>query len=103
LIPSAKAIKPTACDDHGEIKERINVPSSQSSSRIVLPTDAVEKSARLRSGSKWRQHDLALLKVKFDPAEESELSILDIEHEWSSSQRQSILSPHVKVLSADVP
>ena len=44
-----------------------------------------------------------LLKVKFEPAEESELSMLDVEHEWSSSQRQSILSSHIKVVSADVP
>ena len=82
--------------------QRINVSSSQTSNRIVLPTDATEKAERLRSGSKWRQHDLALLKVKFEPAEESELSMLDVDQEWSSSQRQSILSPHIKVLFADV-
>ena len=70
--------------------QRINVSSSQDVSRIVLPTDTVEKADRLRSGSKWRQRDLALLKVKFDPEEDSELAMLDVDHEWSPSQRQSI-------------
>ena len=79
--------------DHRRRSQRINVSSSQASSRIVLPTDEVEKAERLRSGSKWRQHDLALLKVKFEPAEESEFSMLDVEQEWNPSQRQSIYLP----------
>jgi hypothetical protein len=72
--------------------QRINVSSLQRG-RVVLPTDNVEKGEeqdRLRSGSKWRQHDLALLKVKFEP-EDLELPILDVEHEWTLSQRQRIL------------
>ena len=64
---------------------------SNSSGRVVLTTDCVEEIHRLRSGSKWRQHDLELLKVKFDLYEDSDLSVLDVEHEWSSSQRQSTL------------
>lgn len=79
--------------NHPRRSQRINDSSSQASSRVVLPTDAVEKPERLRSGSKWRQHDLALLKVKFEPTKESQFSMLDIEHEWSPSQRQSILPP----------
>ena len=66
--------------------QRINVAISE---RVVLPTDTVEQEERLRSGSKWRQHDLALLKVKFDPNEDSILSVLDVEHQWNASQRQS--------------
>jgi hypothetical protein len=77
---------------HPRRSQRINDSSSQTSSRIVLPTDAVKKADRLRSGSKWRQRDLALLRVKFEPTEESEFSMLDVEHEWSPSQHQSILS-----------
>ena len=69
--------------------ERTNVPLSQLSSRVLLPTDVVDEDERLRSGSKWRQHDLAVLKVKFDPDEDSELSVLDVERQWSSSQCQS--------------
>ena len=72
--------------------QRTNVLHPQSSGRVVLPTDSVEEIQRLRSGSKWRQRDLELLKVKFDPDEDSDLPMLDIEHEWSPSQRQSILS-----------
>ena len=62
-------------------------------SMVKLPdkVEEGEEQHRLRSGSKWRQHDLALLKVKFEPDEDSELSMLDVEHEWSLSQRQRIL------------
>ena len=69
--------------------QRTNASQSQGSGRVVLPTDSFEEIERLRSGSKWHQHDLELLKVKFDPDEDSELSMLDMEHEWSPSQRQS--------------
>jgi hypothetical protein len=62
---------------------------SENSGHVVLPTDAVKESERLRSGSKWRQHDLALLRVKFEPYEGSEFSVLDVEYQWSPSQRQS--------------
>jgi hypothetical protein len=71
-----------------------NVSLLQSGGRVVLPTDQVEygeEQHRLRSGSKWRQCDLALLKVKFEPDEDSDLPMLDVEHEWSLSQRQRIL------------
>jgi hypothetical protein len=73
----------------------------QSGGRVVLPTDDVEEGEerhRLRSGSKWRQHDLALLKVKFEPDEDSELPMLDVEHEWSLSQRQRILPSYVLLM-----
>ena len=62
--------------------------------RVVLPTDTVEDDGehRFRSGSKWRQHDVALLKVKFTPDEDCELPMLDVEHDWSFSQCQRILS-----------
>lgn len=73
--------------------QRINASSSQAFNRIVLATCVVEKAERLRSGSEWRQHDLSLLKVNFDPPEKSELTMLDVDHEWSSSKRRSILSP----------
>ena len=74
--------------------QRTNVSLLQSGGRVVLPTDKVEEGEeqqQLRSGSRWRQHDLALLRVKFEPHEDSELSMLDVEHEWSLSQRQRIL------------
>jgi len=70
------------------------VPLLESGGRVVLPTDKVEEGEehhRFRSGSKWRQYDLALLKVKFEPDEDCELPMLDIEHNWSFSQRQRIL------------
>jgi len=59
---------------------------------FVLPTDQVEgpEQQGLRSGSKWRQADLALLKVKFEPDEDFDPHILDVEHEWSPSQRHRI-------------
>jgi hypothetical protein len=69
--------------------QRTNVSLSQDSGRVVLPTDSVEEINRLRSGSRWRQRDLKLLKVKFDPAEDCDLPMLDIENEWSLSQYQS--------------
>jgi hypothetical protein len=83
--------------NHPRRSQRINVSSSQTSSRIVLPTDAVEKADRLRSGSKWRQRDLQLLRVKFEPTEESEFPMLNVEHEWTPSQCKSILSPTILV------
>jgi hypothetical protein len=58
--------------------------------RVVLPTDAVNDKERLGSGSKWHQRELALLKVKFDAQVHSELDVLDVEHQWSASQLQSI-------------
>ena len=58
---------------------------------IVSPTDSVDERLQLRSGSKWRQHDLELLKVKFDPDDDSELSVLDVEHGWNESQRESTI------------
>jgi hypothetical protein len=76
--------------------------SNVTSTRVVLPTDSVGQEERFGSGSKWSHHDLGLLKVKFDPKEDSELSMLDIV-EWTSSQRQSsfLLTP-ICTLSADV-
>jgi hypothetical protein len=74
--------------------QRTTASVLQSGGRVVLPTDNVEEGKehhRLRSGSKWRQYDLALLRVKFEPNEDSELSMLDVEHEWTLSQRQRIL------------
>jgi hypothetical protein len=65
----------------------------QSGGRVVLPTNNVEEGKghqRLCSGSKWRQYNLALLRVKFEPNEDSGLSMLDVEHEWTLSQRQRI-------------
>jgi hypothetical protein len=77
---------------HPRRSQRINNPFSNiDSTRVVLPTDSVEDVERLGSGSKWSHHDLALLKVKFDPEEESDLSMLNT-IEWTSSQRQSNLS-----------
>lgn len=58
---------------------------------IVSPTDSVDEKPQLRSGSKWRQHDLELLKVKFDPDDDSELSVLDVGHEWNENQRESTI------------
>src|SRR5208282_1281611 len=63
----------------------------ETSGHVVLPTDTVKEPERLRSGSKWRQHDLALLRVKFDPDEDSDLAVLDVEHQWSPSQHQSMI------------
>lgn len=57
---------------------------------MVLPTDTVMEGERLRSGSKWRQHDLALLKVKFDPDDDCDLSVLNVEDQWSAYQLESI-------------
>ena len=76
--------------------------SNITSTRTVLPTDSVGPVERLGSGSKWSHHDLALLKVKFEPNEDSELSVLD-GVEWTASQRQSTLSRNrIYMLSADV-
>jgi hypothetical protein len=71
--------------------QRTDVSHSQSSSHVFLPTDSVQETPQLRSGSKWRQHDLELLKVNFDPDDDSPLSVLDVEHEWTQSQRQSTI------------
>lgn len=72
--------------------QRIHGASSQTSSgQVVLPSDKVAQEERLRSGSKWRQYDLALLRVKFDPLQNSDLSELLGEHCWSDSQRQSVI------------
>jgi hypothetical protein len=71
--------------------KRTDVSFSQSSTVVVLPTDSVDENPQLRSGSKWCQHDLKPLKVKFDPDEDSELSILNVEYEWNEVQRQSIV------------
>ena len=65
--------------------------SNITSTRTVLPTDSVGRVERFGSGSKWSHHDLALLKVKFEPNEDSELSVLD-GIECTASQRQSTLS-----------
>jgi hypothetical protein len=67
----------------------------QGPNRVVLPSDRVqeaEEQLRLRSGSKWKQHDLKLLKVRFDPNEEAELPVLDVESNWSPPMSQRILS-----------
>lgn len=70
--------------------QRISDTLSQDYTRVVLPTDTVTEGERLRSSSKWRQHDLALLKVKFDPEEDCDLSMLNVEHQWSAYQLESI-------------
>ena len=64
---------------------------SETSGNIVLPTDSVEESDRFRSGSKWRQNDLGLLWVKFEPHEDSDLIVLDVDHDWTLSQHRSNL------------
>jgi len=96
-----------ADNDHSQTaprrrSQRINGLASRVTD-IVLPIDDVPRLKRLRSGSKWRQNDLMLLKVRFDPAEESELDILHIDHEWTYEQRESILLPWFAVISADFP
>jgi len=77
-------------DSHPRRSQRTR--TSHKDARFVLPTDQVEgpQQQRLRSGSKWRQADLALLKVKFEPDEDFDPHILDVEHEWSPSQRHRI-------------
>jgi hypothetical protein len=55
---------------------------------VVLPTDSVEEGHRVRSDC---QHDLGILKMKFDPNKDSDSPVLDIENEWSLSQHRSIL------------
>src|SRR5208282_6690840 len=79
--------------DNNRLRQRTSLSSVQSGERVVLPTDKVDEGDQhnqLRSGSKWRQHDLALLKVKFEPDEDVELPMLDVEHEWTLSQCQRI-------------
>ena len=93
--PDAQMSQQSSTENSNQLRrsQRTNV-SLQSGGRVVLPTDKVEEGEephRLRSGSRWRQRDLALLRVKFEPNEDSELPMLDVEHEWSLSQRQSIL------------
>jgi hypothetical protein len=75
--------------------QRTDVSLLQRGGHVVLPADEVDQAEehnRLRSGSKWQQHDLQLLKVNFEPTLDVELPMLDIEHEWSPSQRQRIFS-----------
>lgn len=72
--------------------QRTDISHSQGDNHVVFPTDSIEEKPQLRSGSKWRQHDLELLKVKFDPDDDSQLSMLNVEHEWTQSQLQSMLS-----------
>ena len=84
---------------HPRRSQRINDPVSNiDSTRVVLPTDSVRHVERLGSGSKWNHHDLALLKVKFVPEEESDLSMFNAV-EWTPSQRQSTLSLNQDVVS----
>jgi hypothetical protein len=67
----------------------------EGASRVVLPSDRVQEAEdqlRFRSGSKWRQHDLKLLKVRFQPEEEAELPVLDVESNWTPSLSRRILS-----------
>src|SRR5271170_220032 len=71
--------------------QRVHGASQTSSAQVVLPSDNVTQEERLRSGSTWRQYDLALLRVKFDPLQNSDLSELHVEHCWSDSQRQSVI------------
>jgi len=80
----------TDSDRHPRRPQRTG--TSHEDARVVLPADQVEglEHQRLRSGSKWRQADLALLKVKFEPDEDFDPHMLDVEHEWSPSQRQRI-------------
>ena len=83
--------------------QRSSVSLSQSGGRVVFPADKIqddEEKHRLRSGSKWRQYDLALLRVKFEPNEDSDLTMLDVEREWSPSQRQRILPISPRLLIA---
>jgi hypothetical protein len=72
--------------------QSIHGASSQTSSgQVVLPSDKVAQEERFQSGSKWSQYDLALLRVKFHPLQNSDLSELNVEHCWSDSQRQSVI------------
>ena len=64
--------------------QRIRTPPlslPKTSDHVVLPTDAVENDERVRSDSKWRQTDLALPKVKFDPDVHSDMPVLNVDHE----------------------
>jgi hypothetical protein len=66
----------------------------QGGDRVVLPSDRVqeaEEQLRLRSGSKWKQHDLKLLKVRFEPNEEADFPVLAVESNWTPSLSQRIL------------
>jgi hypothetical protein len=81
---------------HLRRSERTRLPISDDDSRVVLPTDPVEyKPSFHGSAGTWQEDDLQLLKVRFDPDEVSELSVLEVEHEWKSRHRQRIY-PFVK-------
>ena len=77
-------------DIEEETRRRSARIHAQTSTQVVLPTEAPEEIERLRSGSKWRQRDLKLLRVKFDPAEDENLDMLNVEHEWTDFQRRGI-------------
>jgi hypothetical protein len=82
-------------DDATHRRSQRTTGEVQGANRVVLPSDRVqeaEEQLRLRSGSKWKQHDLKLLKVRFDPNEEVELPMLEVESNWTPSLSQSILS-----------
>lgn len=76
---------------HLRRSERIRLPASDDDSRVVLPIDPVEyKPSFHGSAGTWQEDDLQLLKVRFDPDEVSDLSVLEVEHEWKSRHRQRI-------------
>jgi hypothetical protein len=78
---------------HLRRSERTRVPISDDDSRVVLPTDPVKYKLSFHgSAGTWQEDDLQLLKVRFDPDEVSELSVLEVEHEWKSRHRQRISS-----------
>jgi hypothetical protein len=82
---------PADSDSESESKPRARRSERTHSQpdRIVLPTDAVKEPERLRSGSRWRQHDLALLKVKFEPDVDSRMAALDGQESWTAEQWRS--------------
>lgn len=90
-LPPSPPLDSEMTDIEGETKRRSARIHAQTQSHVVFPTEAPEDIERLRSGSKWRQRDLKLLRVKFDPAEVENLDVLNVDHEWTDFQRRGIL------------
>lgn len=89
-LPPSPPLDVEMTDTEGETKRRSARIHTQTSSQVVFPTEAPEDIERLRSGSKWRQRDLKLLRVKFDPAEDENLDVLNVDHEWTDFQRRGM-------------
>src|SRR6266516_6801432 len=85
-------------DMGGEARRRSARIQAQTPNQVVFPTEAPGEIERLRSGSHWRQRDLKLLRVKFDPAEDENLDVLDVDHEWTDSQRRGNIPPFYVVV-----